>query len=413
MRLVRNGRRDPWLAVLWLAVAILGPIALGLFIAGLTLAYEHYTTVCPAACVDNRLPAAAGAQWLAAGATMEQYAALMTALTLALALVCFGMAIFLLWRRPRDRMAVFVALMFILLGATFGDGDDLVGQQVTGLTGLIELINQGGFGLFPVLFLTFPDGRFVPRWSRWLALAILLISLAGLSAVGVAIPDPLYYLILPVWALAGPVSQVYRYRRISNPVQRQQIKWIATGSVLAMTGYAGTAVAGVLAGVPNETGPLAIMAVQIGVYFFIALIPITIAIGVLRYRLWDIDVIVRKTLVYTILTVLLAAVYFGTIIVLQTVFASVTGEQSPVVIVISTLVIAALFSPLRGRVQSVIDRRFFRQKYDADQVLAHFAEHARDEVEVEALERELLAAIQETVRPEQISIWLKGADERE
>ena len=132
------------------------------------------------------------------------------------------------------------------------------------------------------------------------------------------------------------------------------------------------------------------------------------ATAILRYRLYDIDVIIRKTLVYAVLSGLLALVYFGLIILLQSVFDSVSGQQSPIIIVISTLIIAALFAPLRQRVQAFIDRRFFRQKYDAQQVLARFAQTARDEVEIDVLQAELLRVVQETMQPNSMGMWFKA-----
>ena len=140
-------------------------------------------------------------------------------------------------------------------------------------------------------------------------------------------------------------------------------------------------------------------------------LPLALAVGILRYRLFDIDVIIRKTTSYAILTALLALVYFGSVVVLQRLLAPVTGESTAAV-VLSTLLIAALFLPLRRRVQATIDRRFFRKKYDAEKVLQQFAATARDETDLDALTAELLRVIQETMEPEHVSVWLKPTTKR-
>ncbi len=139
---------------------------------------------------------------------------------------------------------------------------------------------------------------------------------------------------------------------------------------------------------------------------------ITLSIAILRYRLWDIDLIIRRTIVYVVLTAILALVYFGSVLSLQEIFRGAIGQQSEIAIIVSTLLIAALFAPLRKRIQSVIDRRLYRRKYDAAQVLSAFGSTARDEVDLGRLKEELLAVVEDTMQPATVTLWLKKAERK-
>jgi len=279
--------------------------------------------------------------------------------------------------------------------------------------------------IFPLLFilLFFPTGKPPsPRWRWVIVLGLGMCAFFILFATFMnelplpdedswSVPNPIGFLSLdsfpfPLWvvslfsfAVLCVASLFVRYRRAKS-AEREQIKWLLYAAALFVVVYGITFVANELGGFINDVAGLLIT-------FAILLLPAAIAIAILRYRLYDIDVIIRKTAVYAVLTALLALVYFGVIILLQNIFETVSGQQSPITIVVSTLVIAALFGALRRRVQDFIDRRFYRRKYDAEKTLATFAQFVRDETDMEVLTAELVSLVQETMQPEQVSLWLK------
>jgi K+-sensing histidine kinase KdpD len=178
------------------------------------------------------------------------------------------------------------------------------------------------------------------------------------------------------------------------------MKWLLAGmGVMALMVVSG----GILSTFGYLTGEILIT--------FSPLAPLLgIGVALLRYRLYDIDIFIRRTLQYGLLTAVLIAVYFGVVLLVQTAFVAVTGQESPIAIVISTLVIAALFNPLRQRIQSFIDRRFYRRSYDAAYTLRQFAQTARDEVDLEQLSEALLQSIQETMQPRTALLWLRSSE---
>jgi hypothetical protein len=282
--------------------------------------------------------------------------------------------------------------------------------------------------IFPILLipLHFPTGQPLSRRWNWLnrlaiGLALFFILLAAfLTRIGPAVnvewtlPNPIGFIpddvagpTLTVWflglatiALASVISLVVRYRR-AQEIERQQIKWLLSAAALFAVIYS-------LTGLPSDSSSLLRGILNVLSNLTLLAIPIAIAIAILRYRLYEIDIIIRRTLQYSMLTGLLALTYFGSVVLLQSIFRAITGEVSQIAIVISTLGIAALFNPLRLRVQEFIDRRFYRKKYDAEHSLAQFAATARDEVNQEKLAAALLVTVGQAVQPESVKLWLKG-----
>jgi hypothetical protein len=272
--------------------------------------------------------------------------------------------------------------------------------------------------------LYFPDGRLLShrwRWVVWLALffsvtgAIYLAVRPGeMQSTGFINPLGIEAL-LPVLGLldtlmgvpyfpilfASVASLVVRFRR-SGSVERQQIKWLAFAALVIPVWF--------LTNAPIEAAAPSLFLLIDSLIF--AGIPVAAGIAILRYRLYDIDVVINRTLVYGSLTASLALVYLGSIVMLQTLFRTLTGQESQLAVVASTLGIAALFNPLRRRIQAFIDRRFYRRKYDAAKTLETFSTRLRDETDLETLSEELVGVVRKTLQPTHASLWLRPAPER-
>jgi|SRR5215217_1971521 len=275
-------------------------------------------------------------------------------------------------------------------------------------------------GAFLFMVLLFPDGRLPSRGWRpfaWLGVLSVLIG-AFLGAVSPGpimalgsihnplgieslpnVQQPLQMLMVVLIAVAAG-SLLIRWIS-ARGVERQQIKWFSYATAL----LAGGAILQYAISEPLELVLLGWIGRTL-VLAGLAGIPISMGIAILRFRLYDIDIIINRTLVYGSLTATLLALYFGGIVLLQRVFVAFTGGRSTLAVVASTLLIAALFNPLRRRIQSFIDRRFFRRKYDARKTLEAFSAKLRDETDLQALNGELVGVVRETMQPAHVSLWL-------
>jgi hypothetical protein len=285
------------------------------------------------------------------------------------------------------------------------------------------------FGLIVYLILLFPNGRLPSRRWRpfaWLSVALTLLAatlmaispdgaldvLGSSDNVHISLPNPLGIEGLPnlyrpvqtlvlALGLVGAASVVVGRRGVRG-IELQQLKWLLYASAIFFVGNV----------LKNTVfSPLGGVSWGLWVGYFLVAVgglggPIAIGIAILRYRLYEIDTLINRTLVYGSLTVTLVALYFGAIVMLQRVFVIVTGQESTLAVVASTLLIAALFNPLRRRIQSFIDRRFYRNKYDARKTLQAFSAKLRDETDLEALNAELVEVVKETMQPAYVSLWL-------
>jgi len=324
----------------------------------------------------------------------------------ALGLICLAMLVALviagiLFLRRSDNIMALLAGAFImanvatvLVATNTGDIPADAPVWLQALVAILSLAVYYGF------FLLFPTGRFAPRWT-WTLIPLWVVAILTLDAGG----DSVEWLVVsyPLFYGAAIIFQIYRYRRVSTATERQQTKWVAFGLVT-------TLVANQVFWLPSGLTPLGATLYQPVSYLLYVLtkllVPVTFFIAIQRYRLYDIDRIINKALVYGLLTGILGVIFVGGVITLQALVRIVTGQDSPVALVASTLLIAGLFQPIRARIQNTIDRRFYRSKYDAQKTLASFSATLRQEVSLTELQAHLLGVVEQTMRPTRLSLWI-------
>ena len=416
-----HGRRGAGRAVALLVVrgaVLLAALALvALFGLAVPVRMHALSMLCtPSSCAPGQVPPGAAEQFAPA-----TYALALVAVEIAFALLHLLVALVIFWRRPNDPMAIFVAFTLVAWGTTFPP--TLLALPASGPAWFwpVEAVRFAGAALVTLLFFVFPDGRFRPGWAGALAAIWIGAQVPKYSApTSMLNPDnwaPLWLAGTSAGFLAVMVAlQVYRYLLVSNARQRRQTKWVVLGIACALSGYAALLLLVALAPDATQPGTLGYLSVIGGEAAFVALLPLSIGVAILRDQLYDIDLLINRTLVYGALTVMLTAIYLGVVIALQQILRTLTGQQhgqDALAIVVSTLTVAALFQPLRRRVQRGIDRRFFRRRYNAAKTLASFGHALRDEMDLGQLTQHLVEAVERTMEPAHISLWLAPApDER-
>jgi hypothetical protein len=404
-----HGRQLVLGRVFWGIVAI---FELAAFVDSLSSTVSQLQVLCTSSCTNLQLSAAAVKALQHVGLSLGDYIAFYLAVLLISTLLCYAIAASLLWRRSDDWMALLVSLMLMSFGpGILSNGvrfSQWIGPAVAGhVSSLFDSIN---LTILVLVFFLFPDSRFVPRWTRWIigipiGVGTFLVFFPRYTS---ALVSAITGVLLVALLLSLVITQVYRYRRVSTPLQRQQTKWVVYSLTVTIILVVG------LLGVPQfafptlaQPGALFPLVSDIFSNALLTLIPLSFGVAILRYRLWDVDVLINRTLVYGTLTGLLALVYFCLVIGLQYLLRGLINQTSDVAIVISTLAIVALFQPLRRRILTVIDRRFYRRKYDAVKTLAAFSATLRNEVDLNQLSEQLVAVVEETMQPTFVSLWLR------
>lgn len=374
-----------WLAAArtaWLAIVALTVL---LYLLSIPISFAQSQAVCTTPpCDPSQLSPSVVQQLQQEGLSPSFLAVYYAATDVIFELVFLSVALVIFWRKSDDWMAMLVALMLVTFSiASFSDSLSKVGASYPALNPVAGLISQIGTASLFLFFYLFPDGRFVPRWTLWLLLLTFAMGVLGAlfpdSPFGENGPGVLIGLACIVFV------QVYRYWRASGTVERQQTKWVVFGTAVALGGFGVLILLFSLLGANPEGGraPSVIVGMVSNAAFriLLALIPISLMIAILRYRLWEIDLLINRTLVYVPLTALLAGIFAASVTLTQKFFVAVTGQASDAAIVITTLVVVAAFEPLKRGLQHIVDRRF-KEAPDTVQELERFSWRVKSIVEV-------------------------------
>ena len=397
---------------------VITTVALILWIADIQPGYAQYLTVCTQALCPNQLATPDMARALhSAGLSLQFYALYITTLSVVFVLFFFAIGVIIAWRKSDDWMALLVSFTLIILG-TVNQTDY---QQLASIYPFTQVPGDLLHFLFTTLpFLVvflFPSGRFVPRWTGWVVLMIILFAVGGsffpASPLNTQnLPGTVKIVLVLLLFVTVIFAQIYRYIRKSTLIERQQTKWIILGIAATFIYFIVLDILTTLNPELTQARSLGFLLPEASYFFAFIIVPLSIAFSILRYRLWDIDLLINRTLVYTTLTSILALIYFGCVVLLQHLVNGVTGQigQSPLVIVASTLAIAALFSPLRRRIQKIIDKRFYRRQYDAAKIIATFSDTLRNEMDLNTLSEHLVSVVEDTMQPAHVSLWLRSPE---
>jgi hypothetical protein len=344
------------------------------------------------------------------------------ALDYLFSVVNLGLAFFLLWLRPHDRTARLLAFGLVGAAGVF----NLTAQWTFETLPLlpVESVFQAGAHItaglaYVYALMLFPDGRAVPRWPGPALAAIYAPVTAAavlltLRVQGTARPAALILFFGLLTPLAGVAAQGYRFGRSLGPAEHQQARllfWALLPALVVGAFFVATQGIGVTGSAAFEGRHLPEQPVTVFRVFqpVFAIIPMALFAGILRYRLWDVDRIINRAVVYAAVTAILGGAYLGIVVLLQRVLEPLTRE-SDLAVAVSTLAVAAAFRPALRRVQAFVDRRFYRRRYDAARTIEQFTACLRDQVDLDSLRRELEGVVLRTMQPSQVSLWLRSPD---
>ena len=390
-----RGRRLLLARAVWLAVAA---AALALFVVGILAEFTQLQIECPTEfCPSGQLPHDGMRALTDLGLSLSFFAAYGVALDIAFAVVYVAVAALIFWRKSAERFALFVAFALLTFGtATFPEALYALAAAYPAWWPPVAVLNFLGLASFGLFLYLFPDGRFVPRWTRWVALAWIAWQVPKYWFRNW--PDINTWIIrlnIAIWSGAlGTIiyAQVYRYRRVSNAVQRQQTKWVVFGIAVALTAFLGIGLAlSIVAPTPSSTGALATLLVGVAViYLAVLLIPVSIGVAMLRHHLFDVDVLINHTLVYGALTASVIGMY---VLLVGSLGALFQSSGSLAISLVATGLVAVLFQPLRDRLQHGVNHFMYGERDEPYIVLARLGQRLEATIASDAV----LPTIVETI----------------
>lgn len=404
-----QGHRLLLLRVLWIIMVLFAFI---IYLLNLPAYYYQLQTTCSALdCFPGQLSSQQMALLERFGLSIQLYAlSLVTFNLFAMCIwTCVGSILFA--RKVQEPITLLVSLTLMIGGLV------PPGPAFPGYAWINQLVIFLAIVLLYLIFCLFPRGSFQPPWIRWLAILFTLLNVLDFF------PKGLFH--LPMWLLATYFvltflcinillgNLFYRYRYVSTIIERQQIKWVILSCLIISTGLFIFWLCTLWLPWLKQLYSLYDLFLSPIIILLTLLIPLSLGFAILRYHLWDVDLLINRTLVYASLTGILALLYAGCILVLSTLVHRLTGQNgdSPLVVAGSTLAIAAIFQPLRRAIQSIIDHRFYRSKYDAAQTLTAFSLTLHHEFDLQTLNQRLIDVVDQTMQPTHVSLWLRSREQ--
>ncbi|MFC0213963.1 sensor histidine kinase [Paenibacillus chartarius] len=396
-----------------LAVAVYSLALVLMFAAALPLFYRELRDVCAYRSCEAFYNPAPGAGWLEAnGWTSVQYAWAYTGLYALFAGLFFAAGAVLFARKRGDAMGLLGTYMLFTLGTTFIPVIDALKPLHPLLNGLVRWVGAFGMPAFIVFVSLFPNGKLEPGWSRWLVLTVIAVRVPGMLAPGTALDIQNAMPVFAVWFVAWIGTMifllVYKYRRTMSPTERLQTKWAVFGCLAAIAGLAGWTAVYVINRPAWDANPYLMYVLELGIQLSMCAIPVTLLIALLRYRLWNIDPLLSRTLVYGILTLCVVGLYAGSVGYLSLLFQT---SGSWAISFAATGLVAVLFHPLRVRLQRMVSRWLYGGQGDPLATLGRLGERLAEPLAPEEALQAVARSVREAVRAPYVGIALGGAEE--